>query len=130
MSFRDSRSEGPLHDFSLRVGGPRHTDAVHTFEYSVEISRFGPDHVTVRRDFLRNLVTFHRDARDLESAWELDPHRWPAFLDRIRQPEAVSVLDGVRLAVEAGEGAEVLRAVSNLARLVFSEINWDVAHGE
>ena len=91
--------------------------------------RLGPDHVAVRHDAARNLVTIHRDARDIETVWHLKPDRWPAFLERIGQPGAQSVIDGVRRAVRAGAGAEVLTAASELAKTVFAEIDWNYSLG-
>jgi hypothetical protein len=100
------------------------------FTFTVTMSRFGLDHVTVERDILLDLVTIHRDARDLESGWELSRAKWPEFLEAIGQRGAPDPVTGAQLAVEAGDGARVLKAASDIATLVFSEIDWDVAHGD
>jgi hypothetical protein len=98
--------------------------------FTVEMSRFGLDHVTVERDILRDQVTIHRDARDLESGWELPRAKWQVFLEAIGQPEASDPVTGAQLAVEAGDAARVLKAASDIATLTFSEIDWDVANSD
>ena len=96
------------------------------FEFNLEAGRFGRDHVTVALQAGSDVVTFSRDARDIESVWHLERALWSAFLDQIGQPEAASVVDAVRHAVAAGEARKVMRAVSELARLQFAEIDWDL----
>lgn len=100
------------------------------FEFSVKAGRFGRDHVTVSFPAGSDVVTFSRDARDVESVWHLERALWSAFLDQIGQPEAASVVNGVRHAVVAGEARTVMRAVSELASLQFAEIDWHLGFGQ
>lgn len=95
-------------------------------EFTVEVSRFGPDHISFELAAGGDVVTIRRDARDVETIWKLGRDTWQPFLDRIRQPDASSVTDGVRRAVASGAGVDVLTATRELAKVVFSEIDWDL----
>ncbi|MGV3733281.1 MAG: hypothetical protein ACO1N6_07775 [Microcella sp.] len=95
-------------------------------QFSVNVSRFGPDHISFELSAGGDVVTIHRDARDVETIWKLGRDTWQAFLRRIGQPDASSVIDGVRLAVAIGAGVDVLTATRELATVVFSEIDWDL----
>ena len=102
------------------------TRAVSGIVFNIDASRLGRDHVTFELNAESDDVTIRRDARDVESAWLLDRDRWSAFLGRISQVSAPSVFDGVRQSVDAGQAAEVMRAVRDLARLTHSETDWDL----
>jgi hypothetical protein len=95
------------------------------FTFSLDINHSGPDLVTVEIDMPRKLVRIHREARDIETAWELTSDKWESFLERIGEGDAPSFIDGVRATVEAGNGAEILRATNEIATRVFAEVDWD-----
>ena len=100
--------------------------AVESVQFSVEVARFGPDHISFELAAGGDVVTIRRDARDVETIWKLGRDTWQPFLDRIGQPDASSVIDGVRIAVASGAGVDVLTATRELATVVFSEIDWDL----
>ncbi len=95
-------------------------------QFSVEVSRFGPDHVSFELAPGGDVVTIRRDALDVETIWKLGRDRWQPFLDRIDQSDASSVIDGVRSAVASGAGVDVLTATRELATVVFSEVDWEL----
>ncbi len=98
-------------------------------EFTVPGGRFGSDHVHVTFVDGDDFVTIQRDARDIETIWHLDRELWPAFLERIEQSGADSVVEGVKRAVAAGAGVSVLQAVRDLATVKFAEIDWDLGFG-
>lgn len=95
-------------------------------QFSVEVARFGPDHISFELAAGADVVTIRRDACDVETIWKLGRDTWQPFLERIGQPDASSVIDGVHIAVASGAGADVLTATRELAKVVFSEIDWDL----